>query len=643
MKKLTKAQNDIVKIFLEEIEKRSTIPTRQEMKSRGIGRDKIRHHFGNIAKLINAASRINKNIKKLPLKQESENLKKSKEIIEIYSDLVRTVRPFPTYSDLQEKGISNFFIKKHFKNFSNLRKLSMELYPGLYEGSFKESDLIKGHKDLLSKIKGKKEFIITTAVSGQKSHSQAVNTLTFWQNQSKERLVIILPSLDTAHNLDNEIEWFFDEDILRFPMAFGEVKLNDNFHISDFPVTAKQINPITGVGAVIQGKGSMVFASPKQSLEFESVSSGEKYPHAGMSTGAITLPNYKSTRGNSQRSAWIAEKHHKMGAIIVEIDDNKTYHFRQISFDNDGGFHDLGLYYVNNNITLSESKALKKEDKPIMVRGDYHVGHHDEAAVIGSEEIAKLTGIKTVFDHDFVDGSFCNPHESDNLIASVRNQSTYARSAKDELALVGQEIVRALKTFETQYLIDSNHHDFLSRWLQKGAFFKEPHNYEVGIVLANELIKGRDPLIEGLKLFGNIPNFEKLVKNKKLIFLSKKEDKKYKDLHVGTHGHLGRNGKRNPNKAGLEKGYGKGIFGHSHTSGILRDIIQVGCLEKLRPGYNNGPSGWIHNVALAYPDSSVQLINIIFGKYARKQTIERVQSLRTKLSRKNRGIYAMGR
>lgn len=634
MKNINESQNKILNIFLKKAKKMKSIPSVNNMKESGISRSNIRSAFGNYTNLIKLAEKKEKSIKQLSKKEEILSNKKKKDIINKYTSLVKNVRPFPTLPDLQSVGITRECLRHHFKNLSNLRKLSMEAHPDTYSGSMRETDLIKKHNELLGQIKGKKEFIITTAVSGQKSHQPSIKTLTSWQNQLNERMVIVLPSLDTAHNLDNEIEWFFDEDILRFPMAFGEVKLNENFHISDFPVTAKQVNPITGIGAVVQGKGSMVFASPKQSLEFESVSSGEKYPHAGMSTGAITLPNYKSTRGNSQRSAWIAEKHHKMGGIIVEIDNNKTYHFRQISFDNNGGFHDLGLYYSGDSISLSETKAKNKNEKPIMVRGDYHVGHHDELAVIGSEEISKLTGITTVFDHDFFDGSFCNPHTSDNLIEMVKNQKTFSRSAKDELNLVGQEILRALKTFDVQYLVDSNHHDFMSRWLQKGAFFKEPHNYEIGVVLANECIKNRDPLIEGLRLFGNIPNFDDLIKSGRLVFLSKKEDKKYKDLHVGAHGHLGRNGKRNPNKAGLEKGYGKGIFGHSHTSGILRGIVQVGCLEKLRVGYNTGPSGWIHNVALAYPDSSVQLVNIIFGKYAREQTIKRVQSIRKKLSKR---------
>lgn len=636
MKKFNKSQNQIVKVFLDLAKKKGSVPGLNDMRKSGITREKIRYSFFSLENLIKEASKVDPSIKSLSKDQDKISDLKKKNIIKTYTEIVKNKKPFPSNSDLAEKGITENTVRHHFGSLENLRKSSMEYEPSAYEGSLRESDLIKKHSELLKNIKGKTEFIITTAVSGQKVHAETIETLHAWQEAHKERMVIILPSLDTAHNLDNEIEWFFDEDVLKFPMAFGEVKLNSNFHISDFPVTAKQINPITGIGPVIQGKGSMVFASPKQSLEFESVSSGEKYPHAGMSTGAITLPNYKSTRGNSQRSAWIAEKHHKMGAIIVEIENNKAYHFRQITFDSNGGFHDLGLYYLKNKISLSESKSLKKEERPIMVRGDYHAGHHDDQAVKGSEDIANLTGIKTVYDHDFIDGSFCNPHESDNLIASVIKQGTYAKSAKEEFHVVGKEITRALKTFDTQYLIDSNHNDFINRWLQKGSFLKEPHNYEVGVTLANELINNRDPLVHGLRMYGNIPNFDKLIKEKRLVFLSRKEDKKYKDLHVGTHGHLGRNGKRNPNKAGLEKGYGKGIFGHSHTSGILRDIVQVGCLEKLRVGYNVGPSGWIHNVALAYPDSSVQLVNIIYGKYAKKQTVDRIMKIRKKLSKGKR-------
>lgn len=635
MKNLNKSQANIIKIFISESRRKKALPSLIDLQKKGVTRAKIRSNFFKMENLIKEASKIDSSIASLPKDQDNASEKRKQQIVKIYTDIVKNTKPFPSGSDLLEKGISDKTIQHHFGSIEKLRKASIENNPDVYEGSLRESDLLEKHSLLLSEIKGKTEFIITTAVSGQKVHAKALKTLEAWQNRSKERMVIVLPSLDTAHNLDNEIEWFFDKDILKFPMAFGEVKLNTNFHISDFPVTAKQVNPITGIGNVIQGKGSMVFASPKQSLEFESVSSGEKYPHAGMSTGAITLPNYKSTKGNSQRSAWIAEKHHKMGAIIVEIQNNKSYHFRQIQFDKNGGFHDLGLYHIGNNIVLSESMAKNENSKPIMVRGDYHAGHHDEQAVLGSEEIAQLTGIKTVYDHDFFDGSFCNPHEEDNLVSSLKKTESQFKDGMSELKMVGQEIIRTLKTFDRQLLVDSNHHDFLIRWASKGHFLKnDPKHFDLGLLVINELRAGKDPLVAALRQYGNIPNFDNLIKSKKLVFLSKKEDVKYEDINVGAHGHLGRNGKRNPNKSGLEKGYGKGIFGHSHTSGILRDIVQVGCLEKLRPGYNEGPSGWIHNVAIAYPGGSVQLINIIFGQYAKPDTIKRVSLIRKKLMKK---------
>ncbi len=632
MSKLTEKQQSIVDVYLILFEELGRIPVAKDLREAGISRETVRHHFQSYNSLDEAAREINKNI---PEKKENET---RKNLIEAYTELVKNVKAFPTKEDLYSKGFTVEHIRHHFRNLENLRKASMDLYPDTFKGSMKEADLNKKHKELLSLVKGKKEFIITTAVSGQRAFSEAIYTIKNWKRQYSDREIIILPSLDTAHNLDNEMEWFFGEEILDLPMAFGEVKLNSNFHISDFPVTAKQVNPITGIGSVIQGKGSMVFASPKQSLEFESVSSGAKYPHAGMSTGSITLANYKSSRGNSQRSAWIAEKHHKLGAILVEIQDNKTYHFRQIQFNESGGFNDMGLYYEGDKIMLSESRAKTKEQRPIMVRGDYHAGHHDEDAVRGSELIAKLAGIKTVYDHDFADHSVLNHHEEGNLVSALRKlESKKFKDAMSEMEVVGQEIVRAMETFETQNIIDSNHHDFLIKWAQKGEFFKkEPHHFDLGSLVIQECRAGRNPLIAVLRKYGKIPNFDKLIKSGRLVFLTRKQDKVYEGLNVGAHGDLGRNGKRNPNKAGLEKGYGRGIFGHSHTSGILRDIVQVGCLEVLRPGYNQGPSGWIHNVALAYPDGQVQLVNIIFGEYARKESIERIKKTRQNILKKKK-------
>ena len=70
-----------------------------------------------------------------------------------------------------------------------------------------------------------------------------------------------------------------------------------------------------------------------------------------MTTGAITLPRYFNISDKlhspymSERTADIANHDHVMGAIIVEVVDNKRYHFRQIQADADGGFVDLAEFY----------------------------------------------------------------------------------------------------------------------------------------------------------------------------------------------------------------------------------------------------------------------------------------------------------
>ena len=96
--------------------------------------------------------------------------------------------------------------------------------------------------------------------------------------------------------------------------VFDQITFKLQHYISSLRINAKQINPTTGLGRICQGKGSFIFGSPKQSLEYDPVSN-VKYPHARMSTGACTVANYSSTQGNSLRTAYIAEHDHVMGAI----------------------------------------------------------------------------------------------------------------------------------------------------------------------------------------------------------------------------------------------------------------------------------------------------------------------------------------
>ena len=540
--------------------------------------------------------------------------KVKRQIIDIYSKLMVDVDLFPSIMDLHDAGVSREKWRHHFRSLNNLRAETRLVYPELFSGAISERDTVSYTEKAKKALSGKKRFFITAAISGQRVFSEGLSSVKTWQKKKKGG-IIILPSLDTAHNLDNEIEWHFDEELLKLPLLFGGLSLNSNFRISDYFVTAKQINPLTGIGRHVQKKGSMIFGSPKQSLEYESVSNASKYPNAGMSSGAITLPNYKTSKGNAMRTAWIATNDHVVGGVIVEIQDDKVYHFRQVQFDENGGFCDVdGNYYLGDKVYKIESFFKKT---PEIVRGDIHIGVEDELAVSTSNSLIKALKIRTVAENDLFDGASCNHHAADDVIVQASQAKKDRATIEDELAMVAKHLQDMLKITEKVVVVPSNHDDFLSRYLRKGSFVKDPRNFKIGCKLSDLMLEGKDPFVEGLRLSGIIKNFDELLESGRLCFPGINDDIKFGMFNI-VHGHIGRNGQRQPGLAGIEKGWGAAISGHSHTPGILRKVFRVGTLSKKRHGYNNGPSSWTHTDAIRYPNNQVQLINYIDGKYTIK-------------------------
>lgn len=525
-------------------------------------------------------------------------------MIDTYSYLVANVSKFPTRKDLLDSGITRDKVRHHFINVAGLRKAAKEANPDIFAGVVYEEDLTteKALKVLQKEVSKYKRFIITSAVNGQSVHPGFWETL---QNYSEKHnaKILIRPCQDPAHNLDNDLEWHFDDALAESRFVFSELRFNSNIHMSSISVNAKQINPETGLARFVQKKGSTILGSPKQSLEYTPVSN-VKYPHAVMTTGAVTLPNYKTSRSNSLRSAFIAHHDHVIGAIILEIEDDKLYHFRQIQSDEDGGFCDLGKYYYGNTV---------KKVTPKLVMGDYHAGQHDDTAVNAWIEAIDLMGIDEVFFHDVFNGRSINHHEETNIILRAKLSAKNSVSLKNELNVTGDQIdrVTSRKSVKKAVIIKSNHDEFLIRWLQEGKFKYDPVNFQVGCKLADLTVDGKDPLIEGLKMYSSFKTRDKVK------FLSRDEDYKIAGIELGAHGDKGPNGSRG-SKQSLERAYGACVIGHSHTPGILRGVYQVGTTSLFDLDYNVGASSWMHCSCLVYENGQRQLINSIDGKWRLK-------------------------
>lgn len=551
--------------------------------------------------------------KKKPKKViQNPSVQKKQEMAETYAGLVEGGIYFPTRTDLRKIGISREMMRHHFGNMSNLRSASKEIMPDSFEGSVDIDEYVSSSyiEHLQKEIKKHKRFLITTAVSGQKVHDKFLESMRFYCKENKAKL-FILPSHDPAHNLDRDIDWHFDPAIVAGnDLVFEETYLNSNFFISGIRVTAKQINPITGLNEISQVKGSCILASPKQFLEYDSVSAN-KLPHARMTSGACTIPNYKTTLGTSLRTGYLAEHQHTIGAVIVEIQDDNIYHFRQIQAANDGTFCDLGKEY-----SPTKSRKLSKEEAPVLVMGDYHAGEHDETAVKAWIEAINQLGIEEVVFHDMFNGVSVNPHEEEDIMLRAERARKGLNVLENEIAIASEQFDRilGLPTIKKGIVVKSNHDDMIDRWLRKVKYAKDPVNFEFATELAANLIaaskKGikKDFFKTGLELVKN-PKYAD-----KLQWLTVDEDYTVGGVHLGAHGDRSSNGARGSIK-GLAKSYPRCIIGHSHTPGIFKGAWQVGTSSLLRLGYNKGASSWVHTSCLLYKNGQRQLLNSIEGAY----------------------------
>lgn len=524
-----------------------------------------------------------------------KNVDPKTRIIDIYIRIVKEKKMTPTRADLLEAGVNKDAYRNHFNTLDKLKEAARLKDPKAFNDLVDEKVFTpKIFKKLKGEVSKYKNFVITTAVTGMPVHSKFYQNLKYYCKKNKA-LLLVLPSSDPAIK-----GWELDGALATENIVFDDLELNSNLFISTFKTSAKQTNPLTGIKRIGQRERSMIVASTKQFLEYVPVSN-DKMSHALMTTGALTLPRYRTTdRYMSQRTAYIAEFDHKIAAIIVNIKDKNTFQFRQIQAEYSTGFFiDAGKYYKINKVEDTRPEGI--------VLGDIHVGETDPVKMKASEDMIRTLKPRRIFLHDVFDGASISHHTKDQHLTRSKMDLTL----KQELEMTKTELERLAKAHpyvEEWIIVRSNHDDFIDRYLQTGEYTKDHKNSKMAHAIALAKLESSCMAFEeGLKLLG--------FKNKKFKFLHINESYKIAGLEHGTHGHLGLNGSRNASNASLEIGYGAGTYAHSHTAGILREVYRVGTSTFLRVGYNHGSSSWTHTDGVTYKNGSRQLINIINGSW----------------------------
>src|SRR5690625_127300 len=361
--------------------------------------------------------------------------------------------------------------------------------------------------------------------------------------------------------------------------------------LSDVKVQPTAKTPLSGMSSFV-GECSAILGHPSIHLEPLPVLEGES-EKVIQTTGACTVPNYTDTKAGK----W-AEEHHEYGFVLVEIDGDQ-FNIRQIQADENGTFYDLDLKVENG-------KVFKHGEKlPLSIFGDLHYGiSHCEESVRVAEELSMKLNVQEVAVHDVFDGFTINPHEANNPFVQL-NLESYTLAGEIEAT---KDKIRDLATkFKHVYSVNSNHNDFLDRWLISNDWRKNRHKKEY---LDLVRLKADNP--DDTKGVFHLLVDEMGLAN--VTTLGHSESHKIKGWEIAMHYDRGASGSRGSINQFKNLGI-KSIGGHGHTPKRAGNAIMVGTLTKKRIGYNKGLSPWVNGIVLVYPNGKAHHIHIINGKY----------------------------
>lgn len=489
----------------------------------------------------------------------------------------------PTWYEIEHViGVPRRTVRRFFGNLESL--FDVVLTEGELIFTDQRADSVK------DVIKQNTRFFISTIVSGAPKFEAGMKAISTWKKKVRG-VSLFLPCADpAAETVSAGVSEFLGENLV-----IEQVDLNSNIGIETIRLSAKQINPTTGLGRFGQRNKSFIFASPKQSLEYVPVGNNA-IPHALMSTGAITLPDYGTDRYMSKRTAFIADHDHVMGGVIVEVASDKTYHFRHVEFNADGSFSDLGVrYYPDGKVV--------KAPVSVMTLGDWHTGHTSEMVRETTFKMIAEFKPENLVLHDFMDGSSVNVHVTNQTITKAKIK---APSILEEGAMLRADLLQFSKcsSIKNVYVVKSNHDIWIDRYLEAGAYLHDSRNLRTALQLAIQKIDGIDMVKALVDISGGaVPKVQYLKRDQDLIF-----NKVQYGAH-GDHMHKGLSYDQ------AERAYGSATIGHRHTAGKRRGINVVGTSTALRESYATGPISWTHTHEIMGEDGKRQLINVIDGKY----------------------------
>lgn len=458
----------------------------------------------------------------------------------------------------------------------------------------------------MAETSGKKTYIVTCAQRGAAPFQNFLHGLELCAGHYKGEIVIKETNgreMTSRRGEDNKEKEEIDPSLEKYRFVAEELGLNDRIDIKHFPVKAQQMIPLTSFKRQVEAGKTAIMASPKQLL-ICIPNSANDYTRMLVSTGAVTLPNYKDNR-----MGILAKLDHRFGAVIVEVDNADRYHVRVLNADKKGVFYDLGWKFDGKREPVFERPEA-------MVLGDWHEGYATQQVIDATEKMIRKLQPKQVVLHDLFDGDAINYFQERDFLVRAKQ----AMAGTDRLDLTLKKCGERLQWFrdisgDTKIVVvKSNHDERLDRYVSELRFAerKDHENAKVGCELFLAMLDGKDPLVEGIKkYYGNMPAG--------VQFLTRRDDYRVLGWALGVHGDLTMGKKMRLSAAELERGYTKIIAGHTHSPEIMRDVIRVGTCTPKEVEYTIGrQSDWGHAHALLPANGRPQLTPIVDGAWTCK-------------------------
>lgn len=350
----------------------------------------------------------------------------------------------------------------------------------------------------------------------------------------------------------------------------------------DFLIPNSQKNPLINLDKLSTDISTIIVGSTKQYLKTLPYKNYNDY-RISFSTGTLSKIEYKETV-----SGYLDTKYHTFGALRLYYDKKALrYKIRNLIFKNDYIF-DLDKYY--------DDKKSYPTNIDAMVLGDLHLPDEDALALDKTKKLIKELKPNTVILHDIASWNSISHHEANKYFSKIKNKTPNNITLEKELSVVISKLNKFVKDFSkiNFKIVNSNHDDFIRKFLETGEFVKDTVNAKIGSQLFLKYLDDKNILTDYLP-----KNVEFLEKNKSFMI---------NGYELSEHGHSGISG-ANGSINSFNKGFEKIIIGHTHSPEIFEKVVVVGTLSKLIMPYNqNGLTKWVHANCILHKNGTFQII-----------------------------------